>query len=74
MSQHPIPPEMDFTAYYAPQPLQGEHRAVRRYHCAPATVGRGQLARLFRPCCLGTNGRGVRRVLQVSERERCTTA
>jgi hypothetical protein len=30
---------------------------------APATFGRGQLARLFRPYCLGTNGRSVRRAL-----------
>jgi hypothetical protein len=45
---------------------------------APATLGRGQVARLFRPSCLGTNGRGVRRALQVSlcrfRPERCTTA
>jgi hypothetical protein len=41
---------------------------------SPGHFGRGQLARLFRPYGLGTNGRGVRRVLQVSERERCTTA
>jgi hypothetical protein len=39
---------------------------------SPGQLGRGQLARLFRPYCLGTNGRSG--ALQVSERERCTTA
>jgi hypothetical protein len=34
---------------------------------APAALDRGQVARLFRPSCLGTNGRGVRRALQVSD-------
>ena len=37
-------------------------------------MGRGQLARSFRPFCFRDNGRGVRRALQVSEHERCTTA